>query len=275
MTRAQEAGAERGLPCGKSLVATPRSQQTSPALGSDFEGALRDRDLLRAKSLGLSPRPDVLQTRGQPLAPEKLCSWTPLSLPTLQPYTQVSKLIAQPSMFPRPGSWVMPLLPPPPGEVCSPRGDEAHAGCLHAPGPYLHHGIHPHEPARAGPVGPGNTAGGLGCVPRGLASRERGQAPPTRRACPPGQGWRPLPRPQRLPSPHPPLCPVLLRRLKELALAAPPGDAESLGVVCGDCMRRRRGCMCEGGGVICAGEEPVAPNRAALGTHGIWAGQEA
>ncbi|XP_042548460.1 coronin-6 isoform X3 [Dipodomys spectabilis] len=57
----------------------------------------------------------------------------------------------------------MPLpSPPPPGEVCGPRGDEAHAGCLHAPGPYLHHGIHPHEPARAGPVGPGNTAGGLG-----------------------------------------------------------------------------------------------------------------
>ncbi|XP_061031645.1 coronin-6 isoform X3 [Eubalaena glacialis] len=80
-----------------------------------------------------------------------------------------------------------------------------------------------------------------GCVPRGLASRERGQAPPTRRACPPGQGWRLLPSLQRLPSSHPPLCPVLLRRLKKPTLAPPPGDAESLGVVCGDCMRRRRG----------------------------------
>lgn len=133
-----------------------------------------------------------------------------------------------------------PCLPLPPGEVCGPRGNEAHAGRLHAPGSNLHYGLHPHEPARAGPVGPGNAAGRLGCVPRGLASRERGQAPPTRRACPPGQGWRLLPPLQHLPSPHPPLCSVLLRRLKEPTLAPPPGDAESLGVVCGDCMRRRR-----------------------------------
>ncbi|KAM5307838.1 coronin-6 isoform 5-T5 [Glossophaga mutica] len=34
---------------------------------------------------------------------------------------------------------------------------------------------------------------------------------------------------------------VLLRRLKEPTLAPPPGDAESLGVVCGDCMRWREG----------------------------------
>ncbi|EQB78268.1 coronin-6 [Camelus ferus] len=45
-------------------------------------------------------------------------------------------------------------------------------------------------------------------------------------------GWRLLPPLQRLPSPHPPLCPVLLRRLKEPTLAPPPGDAVSLGVVC-------------------------------------------
>ncbi|XP_033279230.1 coronin-6 isoform X5 [Orcinus orca] len=136
------------------------------------------------------------------------------------------------------------------GEVCGPRGDEAHEGRLHAPGSYLHHGLHPHEPARAGPVGPGNAAGRLGCVPRGLASRERGQAPPTRRACPPGQGWRLLPSLQRLPSSQPPLCPVLLRRLKEPTLAPPPGDAESLGVVCGDCMRRCRGYRCGGPRVV-------------------------
>ncbi|XP_024593039.1 coronin-6 isoform X1 [Neophocaena asiaeorientalis asiaeorientalis] len=135
-------------------------------------------------------------------------------------------------------------------EVCGPRGNEAHEGRLHAPGSYLHHGLHPHEPARAGPVGPGNAAGRLGCVPRGLASRERGQAPPTRRACPPGQGWRLLPSLQRLPSSHPPLCPVLLRRLKEPTLAPPPGDAESLGVVCGDCMRRCRGYRCGGPRVV-------------------------
>lgn len=41
---------------------------------------------------------------------------------------------------------------------------------------------------------------------------------------------------------------VVLRRLKEPTLAPPSGDAESLGVDCGDCMRRRRrrGCMCAG-----------------------------
>lgn len=164
----------------------------------------------------------------------------------------------------------LPVSPLPPGEVCGPRGNEAHAGRLHAPGSYLHHGLHPHEPARAGPVGPGNAAGSLGCVPRGLASRERGQAPPTRRACPPGLGWRLLPPLQRLPSPHPPLCPVLLRRLKEPTLAPPPGDAESLGVVCGDCMRRRRG-ICAGGGGG-GGGGGAAFSRAALGTLGVWSG---
>lgn len=165
------------------------------------------------------------------------------------------------------------LLPPSPGEVCGPRGNEAHAGRLHAPGSYLHHGLHPHEPARAGPVGPGNAAGRLGCVPRGLASWGRGQAPPTRRACPPGQGWRLLPPWQRLPTPHPPLCPVLLRRLKEPTLAPLPGDAESLGVVCGDCMRRHRG--------LGAGDQEWCPEvgsavsftRAALGVRGRQGGQ--
>nr|XP_045014719.1 coronin-6 isoform X1 [Jaculus jaculus] len=34
---------------------------------------------------------------------------------------------------------------------------------------------------------------------------------------------------------------ILLRRLKELALASPPGDAESLGVVCCDCMPTAQG----------------------------------
>lgn len=48
---------------------------------------------------------------------------------------------------------------------------------------------------------------------------------------------------QRLPSPHPPLRPVLLRRLQEPTLAPPTGDAESLGVVCGDCMLRRGACV--------------------------------
>lgn len=41
---------------------------------------------------------------------------------------------------------------------------------------------------------------------------------------------------QRLPPAQPPLRPVLLRRLQEPTLAPPTGDAESLGVVCGDCM---------------------------------------
>ncbi|XP_059936352.1 coronin-6 isoform X2 [Mesoplodon densirostris] len=43
---------------------------------------------------------------------------------------------------------------------------------------------------------------------------------------------------------------VLLRRLKEPPLAPLPGDAESLGVVCGDCMRRRRGYRCGGPRVV-------------------------
>ncbi|XP_022451313.1 coronin-6 isoform X1 [Delphinapterus leucas] len=43
---------------------------------------------------------------------------------------------------------------------------------------------------------------------------------------------------------------VLLRRLKEPTLAPPPGDAESLGVVCGDCMRRCRGYRCGGPRVV-------------------------
>ncbi|XP_059734210.1 coronin-6 isoform X4 [Bos javanicus] len=46
---------------------------------------------------------------------------------------------------------------------------------------------------------------------------------------------------------------VLLRRLKEPMLAPPPGDAESLGVVCGDCMRRHRGSRCGGPGVVSRG----------------------
>lgn len=41
---------------------------------------------------------------------------------------------------------------------------------------------------------------------------------------------------QRLPPAQPPLRPVLLRRLQEPTLAPPTGDAESLGVVCRDCM---------------------------------------
>lgn len=69
--------------------------------------------------------------------------------------------------------------------------------------------------------------------------------------------------------PHTPIRPVLLRRLKEPALAPPPGDAESLGAVCGDCMRQRRGHMCERLGVMCPGAGPAAPfNRAAVGKHG-------
>lgn len=162
---------------------------------------------------------------------------------------------------------VSPYLPP--GEVCGPRGDEAHAGRLHTPGSYLHHGLHPHEPARAGPVGPGNAAGSLGCVPRGLASPDRGQAPPIRRACPPGQGRELLPSLQHLLSPHQSLCPVLLHRLKEPTLAPPSGDAESLGVVCGDCMRRRRGHRSGRLGGMCPGAGPAARfHRAAVGMHG-------
>ncbi|XP_068385600.1 coronin-6 isoform X3 [Eschrichtius robustus] len=102
------------------------------------------------------------------------------------------------------------------GEVCGPRGNEAHAGHLHAPGSYLHHGLHPHEPARAGPVGP-----------------------------------------------------VLLRRLKKPTLAPPPGDAESLGVVCGDCMRRRRGYRCGGPRVVSRGGVCSSLHQSCLGN--AWA----
>lgn len=45
-----------------------------------------------------------------------------------------------------------------PGEVCPPRRNEAHAGCLHAGRTHLYHGLYPHESAGAGLVGPGNTA---------------------------------------------------------------------------------------------------------------------
>lgn len=100
-------------------------------------------------------------------------------------------------------------------------------------------------------MGPGNAAGSVGCVPRGLASRERGQASPTRRACPPGQGWGLLPSLQRLPPAQPPLRSVLLRRLQEPTLAPPTGDAESLGVVCGDCMLPSGACVQGPGSGVC------------------------
>lgn len=137
-------------------------------------------DLLRAPHLLLGPPPRCSPSQGPATDLREASFLGPL--PPRPSHTQVGKVVVQISGFPKGDA--LPFSPSPPGEVCSPRGDEAHAGCLHAAGSHLHHGIYPHEPARARPVGPGNTAGGLGCVPRGLASRARGQVPRTPRVCP-------------------------------------------------------------------------------------------
>ncbi|XP_068385602.1 coronin-6 isoform X5 [Eschrichtius robustus] len=62
---------------------------------------------------------------------------------------------------------------------------------------------------------------------------------------------------------------VLLRRLKKPTLAPPPGDAESLGVVCGDCMRRRRGYRCGGPRVVSRGGVCSSLHQSCLGN--AWA----
>lgn len=77
--------------------------------------------------------------------------------------------------------------PPHSGEVCSSRRDEAHAGRLHPRGTCLHHRLHSHEPAGAGPVGSGSQAAwsevlslSLGTQASFLGMCQNGQVPKQR-----------------------------------------------------------------------------------------------
>lgn len=222
----------------------------------------------------------VLQARSQPLAPGKPSSLGPLcapSPPRLHPRQQALSSLAQHSMLPGAGSWVMPLPSPPfPQErFAAHEGMRPMRAVFTRQGHIFTTGFTRMSQRELGLWDPVTQLEAWGVCP-GDWHHARGARCPPPQVMPTWAGLEAAAASAVPASPHPPFCPLLLRRLKKLALAPTPGDAESLGVVCGDCMQWqwRRGYLCQGRVAMCLGEGPVTLTRAALGTSGIWGGQE-